>query len=104
MKWVVIIGVILYLYYRFVMVKAGNLQFWKIANSNPDEAYMFFMASENFFIFEENLGGGYRKNLPPGEWDGPFKLFVPSKRISVTIFGRVPDYEVEQDKFMGEMS
>jgi len=43
---------------------------------------------------------GYRANLPSGEWDGPFKLHVPSRNKFVTIYGQSPEYDIAQENFM----
>jgi len=100
MKWILIIGVLAFFFYRIVMVKEGNLDFWKIANSNPDVAFKFFESNAHFTVFLEKPSGGYRNNLPEGEWAGPFKLYVPSIQKSVTIYGSVPDYENEEEEFL----
>lgn len=100
MKWIAIIGVLAFLFYRIVMVKEGNLSFWKVANSNPDEAYLFFEASAHFTVFIDKPSGGYRNALSDGDWDGPFKMYVPSIGKSVTIYGQAPMYEAEQEEFL----
>jgi hypothetical protein len=103
MEWLIGIILIGFLYYRFVLVKGGNLKFWKIVNANPDKAYSFFMSKNCFVVFDSEPPGGYRANLPPGDWDGPFKLAVPSQNRVVTIFGRLPDYQAAQENFIGSI-
>ena len=100
MEWIVFIVIAGYLYYRFVIVKSGNIKFWKVANSYPEEAYAFFQGNNCFVVFDGEPPGGYRANLPEGEWDGPFKLPVPSKGIVVTIYGRAPEYQNAQENFI----
>jgi hypothetical protein len=100
MKWLIIIVVAGFLYYRFVHVKSGNLKFWKFAKENPEEAYSFFMENDAFVVFESKPIDGYKANRPSGEWDGPFKLHVPSINKFVTIFGRPPEYQLAQEKFI----
>ncbi len=85
---------------RFVLVKGGNLKFWKVVNAHPEKAYSFFKANDCFVVFESEPPGGYRASLPAGEWDGPFKLPVPSKGRVVTIYGRVPEYQNAQENFI----
>jgi len=100
MKWLIFIVVAGFLYYRFVLVKSGNLKFWKFAKAHPEEAYSFFISNDAFVAFEDKPTDGYKANLPSGEWDGPFKLHVPSVNKFVTIYGRPPEYQNEQKNFM----
>jgi hypothetical protein len=99
MKWIVIIVVAGFLYYYFVLVKHGKLKFWKFAKNHPEDAYSFFIRDDSFVVFDSKPPGGYRANLPSGEWDGPFRLHVPSKNRIIIIFGRVPEYLSAQEKF-----
>lgn len=103
MEWLIGIVVVGFLYYRFVLVKSGNLKFWKIVQANPEEAYDFFKRNACFVVFESDPPGGCRANLPPGKWDGPFKLPVPSQNRVVTIFGRSSELEAAQEKFIGSI-
>ena len=41
MKWIIIIFIAGFLYYRFVLVKRGKLKFWKIAKNNPEAVVGF---------------------------------------------------------------
>lgn len=100
MEWLIVVVFVGYLYYRFVLVKSGNLKFWKVISSHADEAYSFFMSNDCFVVFESEPLGGYRASLPAGEWDGPFKLSVPSKGRVVTIYGRDPEYQTAQEDFV----
>jgi hypothetical protein len=99
MEWLIVIVIVGFLYYRFFLVKGGNLEFWKVVNAHPEEAYSFFKGNDSFVVFDSEPPGGYRANLPSGEWDGPFKLLVPSKSRVVTIYGRSPEYQVAQEGF-----
>ena len=100
MKWLIIIVVAGFLYYRFVLVKHGNLNFWKLAKNHPEDAYSFFTGDDSFVIFDSKPPDGFRANLPSGEWDGPFRLHIPSRNKFVTIFGRAPEYQIAQEEFM----
>ena len=100
MEWIVVAIVVGFLYYHFVLVKGGNLKFWKVVNAHPEEAYSFFKANDCFVVFESEPPGGYRASLPAGEWDGPFKLPVPSKGQVVTVYGHVPEYQNAQENFI----
>ena len=100
MEWLIGVVIVGFLYYRFVLVKSGNLGFWTVVNGHPDEAYSFFKNNEYFEVFDSEPPGGYRANLPKGEWDGPFKLPVPSRGRVVTIYGRSPGYQAAQEGFV----
>ena len=100
MKWFVIIIIAGFLFYRSVIVKSGNLKFWKLAKEHPDRAYAFFEDNDAFVVFIDKPEGGYKSNLSHGEWDGPFKLHVPSINQFITIYGRVPEYKTAQQNFM----
>ena len=100
MKWLIIIVVAGILYYRFVLVKGGNLKFWKFAKAHPEEAYSYFVGNDAFVVFDSKPLEGYKANLRSGEWDGPFKLHVPSINRLVTIYGRPPEYQTAQEDFM----
>ena len=103
MEWIIAIAVVGFLYYRFVLVKSGNLKFWKVAQAHPEEAYAFFKRNPCFVVFDSEPPGGYRASLPSGEWDGPFKLPVPSQNRVITIYGRSPEYQAAQENFIGSI-
>jgi hypothetical protein len=98
MKWILGIAAIGFIYYYFS--KNSSLSFWKVAHAYPEEAYVFLKQNPCFIIFEDEPTGGYKTNLPKGEWEGPFKLPVPSQNRVVTIYGRSPEYQTAQDKFV----
>ena len=100
MKWIVGLLIVGFLYYYFVIKKAGNLKFWKVAQAHPEEAYAFFKGNSCFVIFESEPPGGYRANLPSGEWVGPFKFPVPSQDRVLTIYGHSPEYQIAQNNFL----
>ena len=103
MEWLIGIAIVGFLYYHFVLVKSGNLKFWKVAHAYPEEAYAFFKRNDCFVVFDCKPPGGYKTNLPPGNWDGPFKLQVPSQNRVVTIYGRSPEYQAAQENFIGNI-
>lgn len=100
MEWVVAAVIVGFLFYHFVMVKSGNLTFWKIANAHPEKAYSFFKDNDCFRVFDSEPPGGYRASLPLGKWEGPFKLPIPAKGQVVTIYGRTPEYQNAQESFV----
>ena len=104
MEWLVIIVIAGFIYYHFVLVKGGNIKFWKAVSGHPEEAYLFFQNNSCFIIFDVKPPGGYLTNLPAGEWEGPFKLYVPSIDKTLTIYGRTPEYQIAQKDFTRNFS
>jgi len=101
MVWILLgVGLVL-LYYFLVLKKRGNFDFWKKAGKFPDLAYQLFKEEDCWLVFEDNPPA--RKDLPPGEWDGPFHLSIPILGGKViTVFGRAPEYLQSQQRFMRE--
>ncbi len=94
------LGLVL-LYYFLVLKKRGNIDFWRKAGKFPDAAYQYFKGEDCWLVFEEEPPP--RKDFPPGEWDGPFRLAVPMLGgKTVTVFGRAPEYILSQQRFMKE--
>jgi hypothetical protein len=103
MKWVVGIAILLIICY-LSLKRRGSLDFWKIVAKYPDYAYDFFQMGDCWLIFNEKPATGYKSEFPDGEWDGPFLLRVPKLGgRMVTVFGRVPDYQLAQEQFLREL-
>ena len=104
MIWIfAVIGLIVAWY--IIMRKRGGMDFWKVASKYPYAAHEMFQRQDCWYVFTEKPEGGYRASLPPGEWAGPFKLFLPmSGNRPVTIFGKVPEYEETQKEFVRQMT
>lgn len=100
MEWAIGFAIFAFLFYKFVLAKSGNLNFWKIVARHPDEFYLFIKDNPSFFVFEGESSARLRAKLPSGEWEGPFKLAVPSRNIVITFFGLMPGYKTEQAKFL----
>lgn len=100
MLWV-LLAVTLVVAYYFVILKPGRLDFWKVASNFPDDVFEMFQNQDCWYVFLEKPEDGYKSELPPGEWDGPFKLAVPrlGGRL-ITVYGKVPQYEKAQREFM----
>lgn len=87
------------------MRKQGGLSFWKVASKYPYATLDMFEKQDCWHMFNEEPEGGYRASLPPGEWAGPFKLFLPmAGNRPVIIFGKVPEYEEAQKEFVKQMT
>jgi len=103
MQWIILIVVLVMLYY-FVILRPGRLDFWKLAAKQPDRAFEFFQQRDCWKVFIDRLEGGYKDALPPGEWDGPFRLTVPQLGGKIiTIYGRIPEYETAQQEFINNV-
>lgn len=59
MEWLIGIAIVSFLYYRFVLVKGGNLKFWKVVHAYPEETYALFKSNPAFVVFDSEPPGGY---------------------------------------------
>ena len=84
---VIILGV---LYYYFVIVKNGNLAFWKKAAKNPDFVYKQLSEDDSWLVDD----GGTK--IDKGIYDGPFLLYVPSIGKTIKFYGKIGKYEDSQ--------
>lgn len=102
MEFIIGIMIMFFIIYK-LFVKDGNIDFWKFISRDPETAYTFFCKNDCFKVFEDVPVEGFKARLPDGEWDGPFKIFLPSKNKTITIYGLVPRYKIEQEKFISKM-
>ena len=86
--------------FRFAPDKSGKHKFWKFAKSHPEVAYYFFKGEDCFMLFDYKPQNGYGPDLSSGEWDGPFRLNMPSRGCTLTIYGRTPYYETALQNFI----
>jgi len=86
--------------FRFIPGKGGRHKFWEFAKSHPEVAYYFFKGEDCFMVFDYTPQNGNQPDLPSGEWEGPFKLPVPSRRCTLTIYGRSPYYHNAMQNFI----
>ena len=82
-----------------VVIRNGNLRFWRLAAKFPDDAFVFFTSRECFYV---DSGGATTKGNPerPGKWDGPFWFDYPPLGGPLRIYGRAPDYLTAQQEFV----
>lgn len=79
--------------------RAGNFNFWKEVKNDPDAFYGYFLESKAWYVID----GIHNRDKPiPNEsdWDGPYRLVVPSLNKTVTIYGKVGQYKEEQLKIL----
>lgn len=97
MEWIVGIIIAIIGYYLLIL-RPGRLDFWRIVAKMPDDAYDIFQSDDCWIIFAEKPN---QDELPQGEWDGPFRVVVPKLgHRTIYIFGKSPDYEEFQKKFL----
>lgn len=99
MKWLIIIVIAGFLYYRFVLVKGGNLKFWKFAKAHPDEVYSFFTGNDDFVVFDSKPRAVIARICPRAIGMAHSDYMSPRNKF-VTIFGRSPEYQIAQEDFM----
>lgn len=101
MEWVVgILGVAV-----ACMVTAhfmGKPKFWKLTRKYPAEALHMFRTEDCWRVFESEPIGGFKSQLPgaASEWTGPLRVLDPSTGALVVVFGKSPEMEVSQDRFV----
>ena len=99
MEWVIIGAVVFFIIYK-VIVKDGNLEFWKLAQAteqNQKNAYHLFTSNPAWYVFHKN--SGTKKPADSKNWDGPFKFRAPDGRL-LTMYGKVGEYEKTQEEFL----
>lgn len=89
---IILVIILAVLYYYFVMVKHGNLSFWKKAAKNPDFFYEQLLKDDVWLVDD-----GVTK-IDKGRYDGPFLLYVPSIGKTIKFYGEVGKYEDSQKR------
>jgi len=54
MEWLIVIAAAGLAYYRLILVKRGNLKFWRMAKSHPRETYSFFLQNDASVVLGAN--------------------------------------------------
>ena len=100
MKIVLIIAGIGLFLYLFSIMRKGNIPFWNKVRKNPDLALELFSQDEKNWLVEPPAG----KSINSEEWEGPFRLAVPSLdgRI-IKIYGKVGKYKKSQKEIVGKL-
>ena len=100
MLTLVLITILVLLIYYFVVVRNGNLKFWKIISKNPDLFFSLIESDPAWFI--DN--GDSVRNISLNDYDGPYFLFIPSLQKTIKFYGKIGSYETSQknilDKFL----
>jgi hypothetical protein len=95
LEWIVLVlAVAIYLYIRS---RRPSARFWRAAATYPEVAFQWFTTEECWHVAIEE---GEDTGRPSAEWTGPFRLYVPSLDRTVRIYGRYPDFEQSQSRFL----
>ena len=89
---IIAIIILAVLYYHFVVVKHGNLAFWKKAGKNPDFVYEQLSKDGTWLVDDGST------QIDKSGYDGPFLLYVPSLGKAVKFYGKVGEYEHSQKR------
>lgn len=92
---IIVIAILGTLY--FLILKNGNLSFWKKAAKNPDFVYEQLLQDDVWVIDDGN------RNLDKTGLDGPFFLYVPKIGKTIQFYGKVGAYETSQEKIEKEL-
>jgi hypothetical protein len=71
-------------------------RFWRVAATYPEAAYQWFTIEDCWHVISDASAEG----PPSGDWTGPFRLYVPSLGHRIRIYGRHPDFEQSQERFL----
>lgn len=93
MMYIIITIIILaFLFYYFVMVKNGNLSFWKKANKKADLVYNELLDDEAWLIDNNSI------QIDKKNYAGPFLLYIPSLKKTIKFYGKVGQFEESQKR------
>jgi len=95
---IITIAIILGVLYYVVILRNGNLSFWKKAAKNSDFIYEQFLHDDAWVIDDGSRG------IDKTGLDGPFLLYVPKIGKTIKFYGRVGAYEEIQNRIEKELS
>jgi hypothetical protein len=73
-----------------------SVRFWRVVVTYPEAAYQWFTIEDSWHVVSDASQG----SPPSGDWTGPFRLYVPSLGRWIRIYGRHPDLEQSQERFL----
>ena len=94
MEWLIGIGLVIYAYYK-IIVKAGNLNAWKLIKAYKDSAFQLFISNPARHVCKTNSD----KTIDMKNWDSPFWIWTPDGR-NVKVYGKIGEYEKTLDEFI----
>lgn len=91
----IFIGVAILLYF---LMRSGNLDFWKVANQNANQAYDLFINDDCWVVIHPNETKPDLKG-----YTGPFKFVVPKLgNTTITVYGKSDCFEESQKAFLNK--
>jgi hypothetical protein len=95
LEWIILVlGVVIYLYIRW---RRPSARFWRAAATYPEAAYQWFTIEDCWRVVSDS---GADAGRPSAEWTGPFRLYVPSLGRTIRVYGRYPELEQSQSRFL----
>lgn len=88
---IVVIGVLYYV----VILRNGNLSFWKKAAKNPDFVYEQ-LSQDDAWVIDDGTSQIDKTGL-----DGPFLLYIPGIGKTIKFYGKIDQYEKSQSRIEG---
>lgn len=95
---IIFIVVLAVLYYHFVIVKNGNLSFWKKVAKNPDFFYPQLLKDDAWIVDDGT------SKIEKHRLNGPFLFYVPSLSRTIKFYGKVGKYEASQKRIEKELN
>lgn len=97
MNIIIFIIILVALFYYFVIVKNGNLSFWKKAAKNPDFVYEQLLKDDAWIVDDGT------SKIDKDKFDGPFLLYIPSVGKTIKFYGEVGKYENSQKRIENKL-
>ncbi len=98
MNIIILIIILAVLFYYFVIVRDGNLSFWKKASKKPNFVYEQLLKDDAWIIADGET------KIDKEKYAGPFLLYVPSIDGIVKFYGEVGKYEDSQKRIDQELT
>lgn len=99
MEIIIFIIILAVIFYFVVIVKLGNLSFWKKAAKKPDFVYEHLLKDDAWIIDD----GTSNIHIDKNKFDGPFLLYVPSVGKTIKFYGEIGKYEDSQKRIEREL-
>ena len=98
MDIIIFILILVALFYYFVMVRNGNLSFWKKASKAPDFVYEQLLEDSAWIVADRET------KIDKDKYNGPFLLYVPSIGRTIKFYGEVGKYEDSEKRIEQELT
>ena len=95
---IIFVVILVALFYYFVIVKNGNLSFWKKASKNPDFVYKQLLEDDAWIIYDGET------DIDKEKYEGPFMLYVPNVGTTIKFYGEIGKYEDSQKRIEQELT